>query len=82
MPNSGSFWSHYLPGYDRPDVAEAFQDDKGLRSGFSCNLAKGLVKSTDIVMVKVINDKNIEHVLQVDTLGSLLKYPDTSRYTI
>lgn len=61
-----------LPCYDRPDVAEAFQDNKGLKSGFSCYLKKNIVKPTDIIMVKIINSRDIEYVLRVGTLGSIL----------
>ena len=61
-----------LPSHDRPDIAEAFQDDKGLKSGFSCNIPRNIVRPSDIVIVKVINSRNIEHIVRIGTLESIL----------
>jgi SAM-dependent methyltransferase len=61
-----------LPSLDRPDIAEAFQDDRSLKSGFSCHLKKDALALSDIMIAKVINSRNIEHVIRIGTLESFM----------
>jgi SAM-dependent methyltransferase len=61
-----------LPSLDRPDVAAAFQDEKGLKSGFSCSIPRSILRLSDIVIIKVTNSKHIEHVIRIGTIDSLL----------
>ena len=62
-----------LPYRERPDIVEAFHDARGLKSGFFCYLEPGIIRSSDIVIVKIINSKNIEHVISIGTLESMMK---------
>jgi SAM-dependent methyltransferase len=61
-----------LPSLDRPDIAGAFHDEKGLKSGFYCNIPRSVLRTSDIIIVKVTNSRNVEHVIRIGTLESIL----------
>ena len=60
------------PGGKRPDVAEHFQNEKGMNSGWSFSLQKGSVSPGDIVTIIIINSREIENILRIGTLESML----------
>lgn len=60
------------PTNERFDVEEAFQDSKGLQSGFSCDLDKNLLQPGDIILVKIVDTDGVEHVLRAGQLESIL----------
>jgi len=62
---------HCLPSHDRPDIAVAFDDIRGLKSGFSCSVPAHLLKPSDMVIVKAVNSRSIEHVIRIGTLESI-----------
>jgi len=66
---------HCSPSYDRPDIAKAYQNDNFLKSGFRCSFKQTDFKfdHSDIVLAKAINNQQIEKVLRIDTLQSLLR---------
>ena len=65
--------SSVVPSYDRPDVAAFFQRPAVLRSGWSCNLKRGLIRSNDIVEINVVNDKGRSRVIAYDYLKSMVR---------
>lgn len=69
---NGALVSRCMPTYERPDIVAAFQDEKGLISGFSCRVPADKIRSSDIIIVKVINSKGLEHIIRIGTLDSLL----------
>ena len=69
---NGKIVQHCLPSHDRPDIEKAFQDRRNLKSGFSCHVRQNLIKPADIVMLKIINSRNIENLIPVGALNSLL----------
>ncbi len=68
----GNIVQRCLPSLDRPDIAAAFLDEKGLKSGFSCSIPRSILRPSDIVIVKIANNRNIEHVIRIGTLESIL----------
>jgi SAM-dependent methyltransferase len=68
----GKLLKRCLPTDERPDIAAAFQDEKGLMSGFSCSIPRSIVRPSDIGIVKVTNSRNIEHVIRMGTLESMV----------
>jgi SAM-dependent methyltransferase len=65
-----------LPSQERPDVAQAFQDESGLKSGFSCCLRRDALDPSDIVIVKAINNRNIDRII---TIGTLESFSDSAK---
>jgi SAM-dependent methyltransferase len=61
-----------IPSHERPDIAAAFQDAKGLMSGFSCSIPGDIARPSDIVIIKVTNSRGMEHIIRIGTLGSLV----------
>lgn len=52
------------PTHDRPDISAAFQDNRGARSGWSCEIPNKETRPTDIVVVKAINHRNLDSILR------------------
>ena len=67
----GKLLQRCLPTHERPDIAAAFQDKKGLMSGFSCSIPRSILQPSDMVIVKVTNSINIEHIISMGTLESI-----------
>ena len=65
---------HFLPCHNRLDVAKAYQNDNFLKSGFRCCVKQKEFNDdlSDIVFIKATNSKQIEKILKIDTLKSLL----------
>lgn len=61
------------PTHERPDIYAAFQDEKGITSGFSCSIPRSMVRPSDIIILKVTNSREIEHVIGIGTLDSMAK---------
>jgi SAM-dependent methyltransferase len=68
----GELVKRCVPSHERPDIAAAFQDEKGLMSGFSCSIPGDIARPSDIVIVKVTSSRGIEHVIRMGTLESLI----------
>ncbi|MEG4353237.1 methyltransferase [Microcoleus sp. LAD1_D3] len=60
------------PFYDRPDVAGYFETDGALQSGWSCYLPKNTVALQDVLIVKAINNYDLEWILETCTVKSLV----------
>lgn len=57
---------------ERPDVENAFHNRKGLHSGFSCTLPQKNVHPEDVLLIKIVNTKGMDHVLRAGNLDSML----------
>jgi len=60
------------PSFDRPDVAAFFLSPSILRSGWNCQLREDCVRPTDIIEIKVVNQKGQSRTIAYDTLKALL----------
>ncbi|MGB3265621.1 MAG: methyltransferase, partial [Microcoleus sp.] len=60
------------PFYDRRDVAEYFQKDAILQSGWNCYLPKNTVTPEDVLTVKAINNCGWEWILEICSVKSLV----------
>lgn len=52
------------PAHDRSDISAAFHDNRGTRSGWSCDIPDKETRPTDIVVVKAINHRNLASILR------------------
>ncbi len=57
---------------ERLDVENAFQNRKGLHSGFSFTLPKENIQPEDVLLVKIVNTNGVDHVLRAGNLSSIL----------
>jgi SAM-dependent methyltransferase len=60
------------PSFDRPDVAVCFNSPSILRSGWTCQLREDCVRPTDIIEIKVVNQKAQSRTIAYDTFKALL----------
>jgi hypothetical protein len=60
-----------LTAWERPDVAAYFNNNIALCSGWSCTIEKGVISPDDVVIVKAINSRKLERILEVNKLGAL-----------
>lgn len=70
---NGQILQRSLPYFERPDVAEYFNQSDAINSGWVCYLGKNTVKLDDVILVKAINSRKLERVIAANTLKSLLK---------
>lgn len=61
------------PSQERSDVAQYFGTENALTSGWSCQLEKGTFSSQDIVVIKAINQSQLQWLIEVSTLEPLLR---------
>jgi SAM-dependent methyltransferase len=69
---NGKIVQRCFPNGDRPDLPEHLKDMMAVCSGWSCYLESGSVSLDDVVMIKAINSKKFERVLEIKQLGSML----------
>ncbi len=66
------------PSFDRPDVAAFYLSPSILRSGWNCQLREDCVRPTDIIEIKVVNQKGHSRTIVYDTLKALLNRRPTA----
>ena len=70
---NGKVIATVVPCHERPDVAAFFQRPAVIRSGWTCNLKRGLIRSNDIVEIKVVNNRGRSRIIAYDFLKSMVR---------
>jgi len=61
------------PEHDRVDVAGYYKNEALLHSGWSCDIDLDITSLDNVVLIKVINHDNLETILKVSTVKSMLE---------